>query len=153
MMVCVKPLLRTLFRCSLALGLVLGGSAMIAPEAHAQAWGVAAPAAKKTQAEIEAEAEKAYQADADNRAAKEAQKEKEEAEAQEAEKAAGIAEPEPEPTPAPAATPPKGKAHKQFTEVVVPGCAPGHLCTVCVAGCGTHAQGIVHSGRDPARKE
>lgn len=154
-MVCVKPMLRTMLRCSLALSLVFGAVAMTTVDVQAQAWGVAAPAAKKTQAELEDEAEKAYQADADKRAAKEAQKEKDEAEAKEAEKAA--AEPEPEPTPAPAnvtaGKPPKAKSRRQVADAVVPGCAPGQLCTVCVAGCGTHSQGIVHAGRNPARKE
>ncbi len=153
-MVCVKSMLRGLLRCSLALGLIVGGVAMTADNARAQAWGVAAPAGKKTPAEIEAEAEKAYQADADKRAAKEAQKEKEEAEAKEAEAAlAAMPDPDPAPAAAPAAIPRKGKARSQVAESAVPGCAPGNLCTVCVAGCGTHAVGIVHVGRNPARKE
>ncbi len=152
-MVCVKPMLRALLRCSLTLGLILGGVAMTTADVQAQAWGTSAPPAKKTQAEIEDEAEKAYQADAENRAAKQAQKEKDEAEAKEAESAAAAAEPEPTPTQVPSASPAKTKSRRQLADVVVPGCAPGHLCTVCVAGCGPQSRGIVHVGRNPARKE
>jgi hypothetical protein len=39
---------------------------------------------------------------------------------------------------------------KPFVDIEVPGCGPGNICTVCLAGCPTGgANVIVHAGRKP----
>lgn len=154
-MKCVKPLLRACLNLGLALTLVVAGVAFTTAGAQAQNWGVAPPAPKKTEAEIE-EAEAKERAAAREKAAAEEQAE---AEAKEAE--AANAPPEstpapvaaaPEPEPAPVAVAKKA-TRKPVVDLEVPGCAPGMLCTVCVAGCGGQSARIVHAERKVSRPE
>ncbi len=57
---------------------------------------------------------------------------------------------DPAAAPAPSAA---SAAGKKFDEHTVAGCAPGMICTVCIAGCGSSTIVIVHAERPITRKE
>ena len=44
-------------------------------------------------------------------------------------------------------------AAKKLEDTTVPGCAPGMICTVCIAGCGSSNIIIVHAERRLTRQE
>lgn len=57
----------------------------------------------------------------------------------------------------PAAAAPEAAAEKVASAKpaaeTIPGCAPGMICTVCIAGCGSSNIVIVHAERRPIRQE